>query len=143
MRTKKPMAGFSLAWKLILAFAAVVLVGVVVVSILANRTAATEVRGFIFQGGMTSSALLRDELAAYYRGRGSWQGVDKFLGGRGTGQPGAAQGEGHMMGGPGHGLNPIDVTVTDATGQIVAGPPESIGGLLTAADQGGATAIAV
>lgn len=143
MRTKNPIAGLSLAWKLILAFAAVVLVGVVVVSILANRTAATEVRGFMFQGGMTSSALLRDELAAYYRGRGSWQGVDEFLGGRGTGQMGAAQGEGHMMGGPGHGLTPIDVTLADATGQIVAGPPGSIGGLLTAADQGGAAAIAV
>src|SRR3972149_11905071 len=111
MSTKNPIAGLSLVWKLILAFAAVVLVGVVVVSFLANRTAASEVRGFMFQGGMTSSGSLGDELAAYYRGRGSWEGVDGFLGGRGTGQPGAGQAAGHMMGGPGHGMTSIDVTV--------------------------------
>lgn len=65
--------------KLLLSFLAVVLTGVVVVSYLANQAAAREVHSFMFQGGMTTDVQLVQELAGYYRGRGSWDGVRAVL----------------------------------------------------------------
>jgi signal transduction histidine kinase len=138
MNLRNPLSRVSFVWKLILAFAAVVLAGVVVVSILANRTTANEVRGFMFQGGMTDSSSLRDQLAAYYRGRGSWDEVASFLTGRS-----AMQGAGHGMGGPMHGVGPPDVTLADAYGRIVFGPLGMAGSKLTAADRAIATEITV
>lgn len=138
MNASNPLSKVSLVWKLILAFAAVVLVGVVVVSVLANRSAANEVRGFMFQGGMTDSSSLRDQLAAYYRGRGSWDAVGTFLTGR-SGSLGAA----HGMGGPMHGVGAPDVTLADAGGTILVGPPGSTGSPMTIAERNSATAITV
>ena len=69
----------SLAWKVTLAFGFVVLAALLAFSILANRTAAREVRGFMFSGGVTDNALLAEDLAAYYRLHGSWQGVAPVL----------------------------------------------------------------
>jgi two-component system OmpR family sensor kinase/two-component system sensor histidine kinase BaeS len=65
--------------KLLLSFLAVVLVGVVVVSLLANQAAAREVRGFMFGAGMTTDSGLAQRLAGYYRGHGSWEGVESLL----------------------------------------------------------------
>jgi len=136
MNARNPFSGLSLVWKLIMAFAAVVTVGVVVVSVLANRTAASEVRVFMFQGGMTDSSSLSVELAAYYRGRGSWDGVESFLGERG-----GMQGAGHGMGGPVRGMGALDVKLADASGRIVAGPQGINGTQITAADRQAATEI--
>jgi signal transduction histidine kinase len=69
----------SFAWKVTLAFGFVVLAALLAFSILANRTAAREVRGFMFQGGMTDSSLLAEDLADYYRLHGSWEGVAPLL----------------------------------------------------------------
>jgi two-component system sensor histidine kinase BaeS len=138
MNARNPLSRVSLVWKLILAFAAVVLVGVVVVSVLANRTAANEVRGFMFQGGMTDSSSLRDQLAAYYRGRGSWDGVGSFLSGGAGGQ-----GAGRSMGGPMHGMGALDLTLADASGNIVFGPPGTAGTQMSAADRQAATGVTV
>src|SRR3989304_4009533 len=65
--------------KLLLSYFAVVIVGVVVVSLVANNAAAREVRGFMFRGGMTTESALTQELAGYYRGHGSWDGVGALL----------------------------------------------------------------
>lgn len=65
--------------KLLLSYFAVVIVGVVVVSLVANNAAAREVRGFMFRGGMTTDAAMAQELAGYYRGHGSWEGVRALL----------------------------------------------------------------
>lgn len=138
MNPRAPFSGLGLVWKLIIAFAAVVLVGVVVVSILANRTAASEVRGFMFQGGMTDSSSLRVELAAYFRGRGSWDGVQGFLIARE-----GMQGAGHGMGGPMRGGGALDVKLADASGRFVAGPRDVSGGQMTAADLQAASEITV
>ena len=51
--------------KLLLSFFIVVLVGMLVVSYLANQVTAREVHGFMFQGGMTTEAGLAQELAAW------------------------------------------------------------------------------
>lgn len=93
-----------LFFKLLLSFLAVVIVGVVVVSFLANQVAAREVQSFMFQGGMTTEAGLVQELAAYFRGRGSWEGVQAVLDGD--------NGMGSMMG--------QRLMVVDDRGQVVA-----------------------
>ncbi len=69
----------GLRWKLLLGFGLVSLVGVLTVALLANQAAAREVRGFMFRGGMSDPELLAGELAAYYRGRGGWDGVESLL----------------------------------------------------------------
>ena len=65
--------------KLLLSFLAVALIGVVVVSYLASQITAQEVRGLMFGGGMTNESSLAQELAGYYRGHGSWDGVASIL----------------------------------------------------------------
>jgi signal transduction histidine kinase len=97
--------------KLLLAFFAVVLVGMLVVSFLANQATAREVRGFMFGSGMTTEAGLAQELAGYYRGHGSWEGVSLIL--RDTGH---GLGMGHMMG--------QRAIVADANGVVVADTDE-------------------
>ncbi|MEK7807808.1 MAG: hypothetical protein AAB571_01960, partial [Chloroflexota bacterium] len=65
--------------KLLLSFLAVALIGVIVVSYLANQITVQEVRGLMFGGGMTNESSLVQELAGYYRGHGSWDGVGSIL----------------------------------------------------------------
>ena len=91
--------------KLLLSFMVVVLVGMAVVSFLANRAAAREVRGFMFQGGMTTDAGLAQELAGYYRGHGSWESAQTLIS------------NDHMMTG---GMMSQRLVIADAQGQIVA-----------------------
>jgi signal transduction histidine kinase len=91
--------------KLLLSFLAVVLVGVVVVSLLANQAAAREVRGFMFGAGMTTDSGLAQRLAGYYRGHGSWEGVGSLL-----------ETPGHGMGG----MMRERLIVMDAQNRVVA-----------------------
>lgn len=117
--------------KLLLSFLAVVLVGVAVVSLLANQAAASEVHSFMFQGGMTSDAGLAQELAGYYRGRGSWEGVQTLVS--------AGLGMGGMAGMMGQQL-----LVADARGQVVADSAgQRVGQTLSQAELSGGTAIVV
>ncbi len=75
--------------KLLLAFFAVVLLAMLIVGGLANRAALREVSGYMVAGGMASEERLAAELAGYYHGTGSWQGVEALFG---------PAGMGHMMG---------------------------------------------
>ena len=90
--------------KLLLSFFGVILTGVVVVSYLANQAAAREVRAFMFQGGMATDASLAQQLAGYYRGHGSWEGVEVVLEDRSS--------MSSMMG--------QQLLVTDVQGRVVA-----------------------
>ncbi|MBM4423249.1 MAG: HAMP domain-containing protein [Chloroflexi bacterium] len=74
--------------KLLLSFLAVVLIGMIVVSVLANLAAAREVRGFMLGNGMTTETALAQRLAGYYRGHGSWEGVEGLLDAPGHGMGG-------------------------------------------------------
>lgn len=65
--------------KLLLSFLAVALAGVLVVAVLANQTATREVQRFMFSGGMVPEQALAQGLAGYYRGHGSWDGVETIL----------------------------------------------------------------
>jgi len=114
--------------KLLLSFLAVILAGVLVVSYLANQAAAREVRAFMFQGGMATDAGLAQELAGYYRGHGSWEGVEAVL----WDQSGMSS----MMG--------QQLLLTDAQGRIVADTAGArIGQTLPEADIASGAAIEV
>ena len=111
----RPRAG--LVWRLLGAFAVVVLVSLTTVSILANRTTAFELRAFMLRGGMSTESQLADELAAYYRGRVGWGGVESLFMGPG---PGAHMGGMTGMGGQGPMMSGA-VLLADDNGQVIAG----------------------
>jgi len=134
--TMKPRASLrlNLVGKLLLAFAAVIFAALASVAILANQAAAMEVRGFMFRGGMTDSGLLASELAAYYQGRGSWDGVDAVLG---AGARRWQMRSDLMHGGPAQGgagmagmMTPL-LTLADSGGRVIAGPGIPEGATLT------------
>lgn len=87
--------------RLLLSFVLIVLVSVFGVVILARSGAASEVRAFMFHGGMTGLDEMAGQLEDYYRTHGSWQGVEDLLtsSGRkhGMGQGGMGWGMGGMM----------------------------------------------
>jgi signal transduction histidine kinase len=90
--------------KLLLSFLTVALVGVLGVSFFANLAAAQEVRRFVGSGGSGSRAGLVQTLGGYYRGHGSWEGVDVLLE--------HGHGMGAMMG--------QRVILADAAGRVIA-----------------------
>jgi signal transduction histidine kinase len=118
MNSAPSPARLSFAWKVLLAFGFVVLAAMLAFSIFSTRAAASEVRAFMFRGGMTDSALLADDLADYYRVHGSWEGVAPLI---------SDPSPWHRMmrsmnprAGPAN--DPItDVTLSDAGGRVVAG----------------------
>jgi signal transduction histidine kinase len=65
-----------LSTKILLSFGLLLLTVLAAAGFFAVRSAAREVRGAMFQGGMMPSTRLARELTAYYRGHQSWQGVD-------------------------------------------------------------------
>ena len=77
--------------KLLLAFVAVVLLGVAIVAVLANQAARREVTSLIVDAGTTSESQLALELAGYYRGHGSWDSVPVVF--RGGPRPGPGRGQ--------------------------------------------------
>jgi len=85
----------SLAWKLLLGYLLVVAVSITTFAVLANRSTERELR--LAMGRNPEGTLVAaEQLAAYFRGRGSWEGVDRLYGagqhmggmmGRGVGVP--------------------------------------------------------
>ncbi len=69
----------SLWFKLIAAFAAVVVIGVAVTTLLANRATAGELQHFMLHGRMVQANELLPELVDYYARNGGWAGVDSVL----------------------------------------------------------------
>jgi signal transduction histidine kinase len=68
-----------LATKVLLAFGLLLLTTLVAVVFFTGRTAGREMRGALSQIGMMPNALLARELAAYYNGHHSWEGVESVL----------------------------------------------------------------
>ncbi len=93
--------------KLQLAFLAVVVVGIGVVSLLANQAAEREVRAYMLGSGMATASQLAQDLADYRDREGSWAGVETLL----------ASGNTHGMGGMGMDQR---LTLTDLQGNIIA-----------------------
>ncbi|MDD2696213.1 MAG: ATP-binding protein [Anaerolineales bacterium] len=90
--------------RLFLSFFLVLLVSIGSVVLIARRGAASEVRTFMFRGGMAGGDVLVDQLEDYYRLNRSWVGVEAQLeasmGGRGWGRGNSTmpQHMGAMMG---------------------------------------------
>lgn len=65
--------------RLILSFALIVLVSITSVVVIASQNTASEVRAFMYRGGMTNSTDLIESLQDYYQMNASWQGVEEVL----------------------------------------------------------------
>jgi signal transduction histidine kinase len=101
----------SLAFKLIIAFLAVSLVGTALVALLAGRVTANEFGRFVFD---RDQALFVEQLADYYQANSSWTGVEAMI-------PG-----GRMPGG--RGMGPGGILLVDAAGRVVvAGAGHRVG----------------
>ena len=109
------IAARSLLFRLMAAFALVILVAIAIIFAIANQTTTNEFRSYMFRGGMSQSNQIANELAAYYAARGSWQGVDAFIG------PAMPPGMGQMMGrgSGGFGMMGTSLAVADVNGVIV------------------------
>lgn len=89
--------------KVLLSFVGVILTGVVAVAFLVNALTTREVLTIMVQGGMATETGLAQELAGYYRGHGTWEGVSVLLADHG--------GMGAMMG--------QQLLLADAQGQVI------------------------
>ncbi|MFQ6016434.1 MAG: ATP-binding protein [Anaerolineae bacterium] len=102
----------SLLFKLMGAFALVIVIGVATVTLLANQATTREFRHLMFGGGMAGEEEVTVSLASYYATNRSWQGVESFLSEQGM------FGHGHMMGMMG--AMGGRIIVADQDGQVVA-----------------------
>jgi signal transduction histidine kinase len=111
--------------RLVLSFILIVLVSVTGVLFIARQGLASEVRSFMFHGGMTDASRLVATLEDYYQAHNSWQGVETLL--RFTDE------QGHGMGGSGRQgmmqtMMSQNLSLADAQGNWVAdsnGPQSS------------------
>jgi two-component system OmpR family sensor kinase/two-component system sensor histidine kinase BaeS len=113
----------SLFWKIMAAFALVLVAGVGGVTFIARQTTASEFRHYMF--GAAGPDQLAAQLADYYAQNGSWNGVEAFLGGGGM-----MSGRGMMRGGGSAGLGGQGgpgqrIIIADVQGNVVA---DSTGG---------------
>jgi signal transduction histidine kinase len=109
----------SLTFKLIIAFLIVSLAGTILLALAAGRTTASEFNVFVFT---QEQEQLVEQLAAFYRTRGSWDGVAAMVPALQTGMgppPGMGPPAGMGAGRGNRGRN--NVALADATGLIVVG----------------------
>ena len=130
--------GISLIWKLFLALVVVSLIGVGSMAWITSARAQSEVRGLMMRGGINTLDNLTQELAGYYRGRGSWAGVEDvfplLLAHR-------AGGEGRNFNGPGGMMGVPALVLADELGHVLVGPPSRTGSTLSQLEIDSATPI--
>ena len=107
----------SLFFRLMGAFAVVIVVGFTVVYVIANQVTANEFHFLMIRGQMVAAQDIANQLADYYRARGSWNGVETVLP-RDANPPGGVMG-GSMMGNTTMGVPRL--WLADTRGVIVAG----------------------
>lgn len=111
----------SLFFRLMGAFALVILIGYSIVYIVANQATTNEFQVFMFQGQMVAAQDVANQLAEYYRARGSWDGVEVVLR-RDTNPPSGMGGmmmQGSMM------MGVPRLWLADARGIIIAATDNS------------------
>jgi len=103
--------------RLFLSFALIVLVSVASVVIAARQTAVSEVRTFMFRGGMSGTDGLVGTLEDYYKTHRTWQGAESLLE---DAVPGQGRGRGQGMG-PGMGAGPMAqrLLLADSQGNVI------------------------
>ncbi|MCL4393636.1 MAG: ATP-binding protein [Chloroflexi bacterium] len=109
----------SLFFRLMGAFALVILVGYSIVYVIANQATANEFHFFMFRGQMVAAQDIANQLVDYYRARGSWDGVESVL----PRDANPSGGMGGMMGGAMMGAPSL--WLADARGIIIAGTDNS------------------
>ena len=134
----------SMRWRLVGAFALVILVALGTVAVVARYTTQQEVETFLGHGGQIGLENLANALEDYYAENGGWSGVEEMVStgqGRGQGQRAGANDEAGNAGGNASGANPSagvnaaagDHVVADAGGVVIASPAEEeIGTTLSA-----------
>jgi two-component system sensor histidine kinase BaeS len=135
---QKSHRGISLIWKLFLALVVVSLIGVGSMAWITSTRAQTEVRGLMMRGGINTLDNLTQELAGYYRGRGSWAGVEEvfpLLLARRIG------GGGHNFNGIGGMMGIPALVLADESGRILVGSPSHNGSTLSPSEIGSSTPI--
>lgn len=110
----------SLFFRLMGAFALVIVAGFSIVYVIANRVTASEFQYYMFSGQMVGVQEIANRLAASYRARGNWDGAEQLL--RDAVPSGGMMGGG-MMSGPMMGS--LRLWLADANGVIVAGTDTS------------------
>ena len=119
--------------RLILSFAIIVLVSIISMVFIARQNTASEVRAFMFRGGMTSSAELVEELQKYYQTQGSWQGVEAVFLSNSSGFGRRSGGMGNNPGNPSmSGMMAQRIRLADASGQVLLDSNDQILQPLTA-----------
>lgn len=108
--------------RLVLAFAAVVLVAVGVVALLSGLTASQEFNRYLTYGNVWPTQEMVDRLADYYRDRGSWEGVAAIL------RPEPAIPEPWIGTRRERGPGRVELILADAAGQVVYEWPEGRSG---------------
>jgi signal transduction histidine kinase len=103
--------------RLFLSFTLIVLISITSVVLIARQGAASQVRAFMFRGGMTGTEDLVNSLEDYYRSNHTWQGVQELLAMPGRGQ-GRMRGQGNQTTGP-MGIMNQRIRLADANGQLV------------------------
>jgi two-component system OmpR family sensor kinase/two-component system sensor histidine kinase BaeS len=93
----------SLFFRLLAAFALVILAGALIVAALVNRATASQFRLYSDRNGQMWAAQLAPQLAAYYGQQGSWQGAEAVWQGSG-GMMGMMGRSSNMMGSGGMGM---------------------------------------
>ncbi len=140
----------SLLFRLMAAFALVILVSIAIIFVIANQTTTNEFRSYMYSGNSAQVDAIAQQLAAYYAGRGSWEGVDTLFGS--PTQP--SLGMGSMMGagprsrggvGIGAGMmTGAQLSVVDTSGVVVASRDGSgVGQKVSSADVARGTPIQV
>lgn len=137
----------SLFFRLMGAFALVILAGVVVVTFIANQTTTNEFQQYMFRGQMVQLGDLAGELANYYRARGSWDGVNNALRDVSNSMMGGSPNNGAMMGAPNNGamgMSSGGLWLADTRGSIIGSSDNSrVGETITPAERADATPIQV
>ena len=131
--------------RLTLAFVAITLASVALVALLANAAAADQFSAYLSGQQAMNQATLADDLAAFYRRTGSWEGVDVVIGAASTGDASGMMGRGRGgQGGAGIGQMrgaAMAVTLADAAGTMVYG--DRVGQALSSAERAQALPINV
>ncbi len=130
--------------RLILSFALIVLVSVTSVVVIASQNTASEVRAFMYRGGMTSSTELVENLSSYYQTNGSWQGVEDILMPAGGGFGRRSGGMSNSSGTPAMGaMMDQRIRLADASGQILVDSGDQLNQPLSTDEMKAAQAIRV
>ncbi len=136
---RRKLPGMSLVLKLFLALLLVSLIGIGTMAVVTLQRAQFEVRGLMMRGGISGLDSLAQELAGFYRGRGSWEGVADVLPPLVARHmdpnlfPGSGR-RGGMMGSAG-------LMLATAGGEIIVGPPNRLGTSMQDAELEAATPI--